>query len=152
MRGVPVNPYRIWRQVHPPSMGSSDQWWLEHADLAIPSGPWKRTCSGLRPNQKGPRAKFESSEPTTESALNDGSVQGFIFREPSTAAIHIALLPRSAAIIFGSAFVVPAVAETAQVSPAHGQSDLHRDRFEWTCMPGTLFESDANRCFPVSDE
>src|SRR5262249_7987211 len=30
-------------------MGSSDQWWLEHADLAIPSGPRKRTCSGLRP-------------------------------------------------------------------------------------------------------
>src|SRR5262249_6277529 len=42
MRGVPVNRYRIWRQVHPPSMGSSDQWWLEHADLAIPSGPRKR--------------------------------------------------------------------------------------------------------------
>src|SRR6266699_3128521 len=36
------------------------------------------------------------------------------------------------AIIFGSAFVVPAVAETEQVSPAHGKSDLHRDRFEWT--------------------
>src|SRR5205823_3928318 len=47
-------------------------------------------------------------------------VQDFIFREPSTAAIHIALLPRSAAIIFGSAFVFPAVAETAQISPAHG--------------------------------
>ena len=44
--------------------------------------------------EKGPRAKIESSEPTTESALNDGSVQGFIFREPSTAAIQIALLPR----------------------------------------------------------
>src|SRR6266566_4431723 len=43
------------------------------------------------------------------------------------------------AIIFGSAFVVPAVAETEQVSPAHGQPDLHRDRFEY-------------RRFPVSDE
>ena len=30
------------------------------------------------------------------------------------------------AIIFGSAFVVPAVAETEQGSPAHGQPDLHR--------------------------
>ena len=28
--------------------------------------------------------------------MNDGSVHGFIFREPSTAAIHIALLPRPA--------------------------------------------------------
>src|SRR5262249_53671088 len=36
------------------------------------------------------------------------------------------------AIIFGSAFVVPAAAETEQVSPDHGQPDLHRDRFEWT--------------------
>src|SRR6266699_5496699 len=36
------------------------------------------------------------------------------------------------AIIFSSAFVVPAVAETEQVSPAHGQPDLHRDGFEWT--------------------
>ena len=36
--------------------------------------------------------------------MNDG-FSGFIFREPSTAAIHIALLPRS----FRSTFVVPAV-------------------------------------------
>ncbi|HMF24071.1 MAG TPA: hypothetical protein VKG24_18390, partial [Pseudolabrys sp.] len=36
------------------------------------------------------------SEHTTESTLNDGSVQGFIFREPSTAGIHMALLPPSA--------------------------------------------------------
>ena len=49
MSGVPINRYRIWRQVHPPSMGSSDQWWLEQGDLAIPPGPWKRTCSGLLP-------------------------------------------------------------------------------------------------------
>jgi hypothetical protein len=42
---------------------------------------------GTGRREKGSRAKFESSEPTTESALNDG----FIFREPSTAAIHIAL-------------------------------------------------------------
>jgi hypothetical protein len=59
--------------------------------------------------------------------MNDG-FSGFIFREPSTAAIHIALLPWS----FRSTFVVPSVAETAQVSRAPGQSDLHRDRFEWT--------------------
>jgi len=54
------------------------------------------------------------------------------FREPSTAAIHIAPYRGRPAIVFRSTFVVPAVAEAAQISPAHGQSDLHRDRREWT--------------------
>jgi hypothetical protein len=65
--------------------------------------------------------------------MNDGSVQGFIFREALDSR-HPHRPPTAAgrAIAFHSAFIVPAVAETAQVSPAHGQSDLHRDRLEWT--------------------
>src|SRR5260370_32313150 len=58
------------------------------------------------------------------------------------------------AIIFGSAFVVPAVAETEQGSPAHGQPDLHRDRFECTaCLarssspPGPTTQSCATGDF-----
>src|SRR5262249_40628379 len=50
---------------------------------------------------------------------------GFHFREPSTGAIHIASYRGRPAIIFSSAFAVHAVAGTAQVSPARGQSDLH---------------------------
>src|SRR5262249_29453459 len=81
----------------------------------------------LAPRGRSARSSGPPS-PTSESALNDG----FILRGPRQ--------PRSTpppyrgrpAIIFGSAFVVPAAAETEQVSPDHGQPDLHRDRFEWT--------------------
>src|SRR5262249_6578424 len=59
-----------------------------------------------------------ATSPDTPSLSPPRSPQGFIFREPSTATIHIALYRVLPAIIFGSAFVVPAVAETPQVSPA----------------------------------
>src|SRR5262249_13655508 len=66
-----------------------------------PTGRWRADRDAWAPPRvvitlsRCPGAKFESSEPTTESALNDGSVQDFIFREPATAAIHIALSPHS---------------------------------------------------------
>ena len=85
--------------------------------------------------------------------MNDG-FSGFIFREPSTAAIHIALLPRS----FRSTFVVPAVSRKLRKFRGLTASlNLHRDRFEWTvCLarssspPGPTTQFDANRLFLVS--
>jgi hypothetical protein len=70
----------------------------------------------------------------TSCCLTGGGFSGFIFREPSTAAIHIALLPRS----FRSTFVVPAVAETAQVSRAHaGENE---------CIRTTIFTPSSAVC------
>jgi hypothetical protein len=48
--------------------GSSDQRWLEHADLAILSGPRKRTCSGLRPPRAAISCHIEACYPFDGSA------------------------------------------------------------------------------------
>src|SRR5262249_48978199 len=62
MRGVPVNRYRIWRQVHPPSMGSSDQW-----------SRTRGSCHSVRPeetNLLGPSAAARSGLLAYRSVLS----------------------------------------------------------------------------------
>ena len=65
-------------------------------DLAASaSALWKATGTGKSGGKKSPARSSSPPSPPRSPHMNEG-FSGFIFRESSTAAIHIALLPRSA--------------------------------------------------------
>src|SRR5262249_44822362 len=64
-------------------------------------GPRRGSCLHCR----AVPARVRVLRAATESALNDGSVQDFIFREPATAAIHIALTRRQSFLAGPSSFL-----------------------------------------------